>query len=252
MGDLLVARGVTKRFGAFWAVKRVDLTLPAGRLTSVIGPNGAGKTTLINLLSGLVKADEGSVEFRGRDITTLPIHERVRRGISRSFQITSVFPRLSVHDNVLMPVLARLGESTHPVRRVRADAPAALEATGLLERVGLRPQARQVAGALSHGDRRLLEIAMALAPQPALCFLDEPCTGMNPSERQQILALIKRLAEGGATTFVVVEHDMDVVFAISEWIVVMNRGEVLVQGPPEDVRDDPAVREVYLGEEVAE
>ncbi|MPZ89277.1 MAG: ATP-binding cassette domain-containing protein [Nitriliruptorales bacterium] len=248
MVDLLIADGVSKRYGDFWAVQDVDLTLTEGRLTSVIGPNGAGKTTLINLLSGLAETDQGTVRFVGADITCLPIHERVRRGISRSFQITSVFPQLSVTHNVLIPVLARRSEAASPLRGISPDADAWREAVGLLGEVGLGDVADQPAGALSHGNQRLLEIAMALAPRPRLCFLDEPCTGMNPSERQQILALVARLAEERRTTFVVIEHDMDVVFAISEWIVVMNRGEKLVEGPPEQIRGDQAVREVYLGE----
>ncbi|MPZ62075.1 MAG: ATP-binding cassette domain-containing protein [Propionibacteriales bacterium] len=252
MGEFLTARGIGKRYGDFWAVRGVDLELPEGRLTSVIGPNGAGKTTLINLLSGLVRADEGRITFRGEDITRLPIHKRVRRGISRSFQITSVFPQLTVRDNILLPVLARRGETAAPFRRIGAGLDGVREAQTVLERVGLSEQQDLLAGVLPHGDQRLLEIAMALAPEPSLCFLDEPCTGMTPGESQQILRLVRRLGAGQQTTFVVVEHDMDVVFSISDWIIVMNRGEVLVAGPPDEIRNDAAVREVYLGEEVQE
>jgi branched-chain amino acid transport system ATP-binding protein len=246
--DLLVLEGLTKRYGRFVAVDGVDLTLPEGRLSSIIGPNGAGKTTLINAVTGLVRADGGRVVLAGEDITRLPTHTRVRRGISRSFQITSVFRQLTVLENVLVPVLARGGRSARPLRALDADADARAEAEELLDAVGLRDAAGRVAGELSHGDQRLVEVAMALAPRPRLCLLDEPAAGANPAERQQIIGLVRRLADEWSTTFVVVEHDMDVVFSISQWIVVLARGTVLAEGPPEAIRADRDVQEVYLGE----
>lgn len=250
MAELLRVRNLRKTYNRFVALNGVDMTLPGGRLTSIIGPNGAGKTTLINVITGYVLADRGEVFLDGQNITRLPVHERVRRGISRSFQITSIFSQLTVLHNVLLPVLARQGRAGRALVRLEEEVAALAEAEHLLEAVGLLSERDQPAGALSYGNQRLLEIAMALAPRPRLCFLDEPCAGMNPVERQQILDLIQRLAREESTTFVVVEHDMDVVFSISEWIVVMNRGEILTEGTPEMIRNHEAVREIYLGEEV--
>ena len=250
MPDLLVAESIGKAYGDFWAVQDVAASFAGGRLTSIIGPNGAGKTTLVNVLTGMIRPERGRVVLDGEDITGLAIHERVRRGISRSFQITSVFADLTVLDNVLVPVFARRGQARRLFRRRQTDLDSRAEAFDLLEEVGLAHAAHQRVGVLPHGDKRMLEIAMAIAPRPRLCFLDEPTTGMNPSERAQVLGLINRLQHSERTTFVVIEHDMDVVFSVSEWILVMHRGEVLCEGPPQSVRADERVREVYLGEEV--
>ncbi len=251
MDELLHADGVSKSYGDLWAVRDVTTSFPAGRLTSIIGPNGAGKTTFVNVLTGMAPADGGRVILDGDDITRLPVHRRVELGVSRSFQITSIFPGLTVVENVLVPVLARRREAIQLFRMAPRAGAAWDEATQLLDEVGLGEVAHLRAAVLAHGDRRLLEIAMALAPHPRLCFLDEPTTGMNPAERAQILDLIRELHDAGRTTFVVIEHDMDVVFALSEWIMVMHRGEKLAEGAPEDVRDDDRVREVYLGEGVS-
>lgn len=250
MAELLEVRGLRKTFGDFVAVDGVDLTVPARRLTSVIGPNGAGKTTVINVVTGLLPADGGQVLLDGEDITGLPVHERVRRGLGRSFQIMTIFPRLSVGKNVLIPVLARRGEASRLLARADGDAPAWGEVDEVLGAVGLAHLRGVPASTVAHGDQRLLEVAMALANRPRLCLLDEPCAGLNPPERRQVLDLVGRLGRETETTFVVVEHDMDVVFAVSEWIVVLNRGTVLAEGPPEAIREDPAVRDVYLGEGV--
>lgn len=250
MADLLLADDVSKAYGDLWAVRDLTAGFPEGRLTSIIGPNGAGKTTFVNVLTGVTRVNGGRVVLDGEDITRLPVHRRVERGVSRSFQLTSIFPELTVIENVLVPVLARRGEAGHLFRRSPRSGETWAEATQLLAEVGLGDVGDTPAEALAHGDRRLLEIAMALAPRPRLCFLDEPTTGMNPGERGQILELIRELHDAGRTTFVVIEHDMDVVFALSEWILVMHRGEKLAEGAPEEVRDDERVREVYLGEEV--
>jgi branched-chain amino acid transport system ATP-binding protein len=250
MPDLLVAESIGKAYGDFWAVRHFAASFAQGRLTSIIGPNGAGKTTLVNMLTGMARPDHGRVVLDGQDVTGLAIHERVRRGISRSFQITSVFADLTVLDNVLVPVFARRNQAHRLFRRRETDTDSRAEAFDLLEQVGLAHAARQRVRVLPHGDKRMLEIAMAIAPRPRLCFLDEPTTGMNPSERAQVLGLIGRLHESGRTTFVVIEHDMDVVFSVSEWILVMHRGGLLSEGPPASVREDERVREVYLGEEV--
>jgi branched-chain amino acid transport system ATP-binding protein len=250
MSALLRAEGVSKHFGQFVAVNQVSLELEAGVLTSIIGPNGAGKTTLINVLTGSLLADGGRVFLNGEDITRLPTDQRVRKGISRSFQITNIFPQMTVAQNILLPVLARQGRTGQPFARYDSYADTQAEAETLLRRLGLWEMRNSPAGELAHGDQRRLEIGMAIAPNPRLCFLDEPTSGMNPLERSEVLEVIKRLAAERDLTFVVVEHDMDVVFSISDWIVVMHYGEILTEGTPAAIRDNAEVRKVYLGEEV--
>lgn len=250
MNTLLATEGLTKHFGKVSAVDRVTLTFQAGVLTSVIGPNGAGKTTLINLLTGNVRADGGAVYFRGEAITHLPIHARVRRGICRSFQLMNIFPGLTVFQNLQIPVLARLNQGLRLFTRLREQRQSRDEVLQLLAEIGLREKRAVPAGSLSHGDQRLLEIGLALAVEPELLFLDEPTAGMNPVERRTLLENIRRLAGDKRTTFIVVEHDMDVVFALSDRIIVMHRGQVIADGKPQIIRDDAQVREIYLGEEL--
>jgi branched-chain amino acid transport system ATP-binding protein len=248
---VLEVRALAKAFGDFVAVDGVDLTLPGGGITAVIGPNGAGKTTLINLLTGRLAADRGRVLFEGRDVTGRPASARVRAGMGRAFQVTNVFPRLTALENVSIPVLATAGLALHPFARVEARADVRAEARRLLAEVGLADRAGATAGELSHGDQRLLEIALALATGPRLLFLDEPTAGMAPGERERVLARIRRLAEQGGLTLLLVEHDMDVVFGMASRIVVMHQGKVLADGEPEAIRADRRVQEVYLGETAA-
>lgn len=249
MTALLQAEGLRKAFGALAAVDGVDLTLEPGTLTAIIGPNGAGKTTLVNLLSGALVPDAGRILFAGREITRWPAHARVRLGLARSFQVMNIFPRLSVRENVLLPVLARRRATLRPLTRLADIRPAVEEADALLAEVGLLPAADQEAGTLAHGDQRRLELAIAVASRPTLCFLDEPSSGMLPAERATVLDLVRRLAAERQTTFVIVEHDMDVVFALAARVVVMHRGRILADGPPAAIRASAQVREVYLGEE---
>ena len=251
MSALLETADLRKSFGRLMAVDGVDLHLAAGVVTAVIGPNGAGKTTLINLLSGALRADAGRVRFRGEDITALPVHQRVRRGLTRSFQVMNIFPRLTVRQNILLPVLARLGKTVQPFSTVAAHADALEEAERLLRDVDLWEERDRQAGTLAHGDQRRLELGLAVATAPALCLLDEPSSGMNPVERTVVLELIRKLSAQRRTTFVIVEHDMDVVFSLAERIVVMNRGRILADGPPAAIRENREVRETYLGEEGA-
>lgn len=246
---LLRVEGLRKRFGELAAVDGVELTLAPARLTAIIGPNGAGKTTLINLVTGALRPDSGRVYFKGEEVTRLATHHRVRKGLSRSFQLMNIFGRLSVLENVLVPVLSRLGRTVDPFSRLERHAEALAEAEQILEEIGLWHARAQPAGAISHGDQRLLELGIAIAPAPALCFLDEPSAGLTPVERTTVLELIRRLSVERRTTFAIVEHDMDVVFSLSDWIVVMNRGRVLAEGPPTEIRENREVREVYLGEE---
>jgi branched-chain amino acid transport system ATP-binding protein len=247
--DLLAISNVTKRFGDFTAIDGLTVTVPGGRLTAVIGPNGAGKTTLINLVTGAVLPDSGEIRFKGEPITRLAIHDRVRRGLSRSFQIMNVFARLSVLENILVPVLTRHGRIGRALRHLTREDEAIAEARALIEEIGLSREQDLPAGMLSHGDQRLLELGIAVATRPELCFLDEPSSGLTPVERGAVLALVRKLSAEQRTTFVIVEHDMDAVFALADWIVVLNRGQLLAQGTPAEIRESREVREIYLGEE---
>jgi branched-chain amino acid transport system ATP-binding protein len=248
MTALLEVRGLKKSFDDFTAVAGVDLTLPEGGITAVIGPNGAGKTTFINLLTGKLVADEGRISFAGKDVTRLPTHARVRAGMARTFQVTNVFPLLTVDQNVAVPVLARQGRSLDPWRRLDALDGAHGAVRALLEMVGLAGRAADAASVLSHGDRRLLEIALALACEPRLLLLDEPTAGMGAGERDRVLGQIRALAARQSLTIVLVEHDMEVVFGLAGRIVVLHQGRVLADGPPQQIRQDPRVREIYLGD----
>jgi len=246
---LIETARLRKSFGRLAAVDGVSLGLTKGTLTAIIGPNGAGKTTFINLLTGMFPPDVGTIRFKGEDITRLPSHERVRRGLTRSFQIMNIFPTLTVRQNLLLPVLSRHGRTHRAMTRVEGEVEAIQEAEEVLREIGLWEQRDARASALSHGDQRLLEMGIAVGAQPQLCFLDEPCAGMNPVERQGILEFLRRLSSHGGTTFVIVEHDMDVVFALAQRIIVMNQGQVLADGGPAEIRENREVREVYLGSE---
>ncbi|HEX7128209.1 MAG TPA: ATP-binding cassette domain-containing protein [Thermodesulfobacteriota bacterium] len=248
MTALLEVEGLAKSFGDFTAVAGVDLVLPGGGITAVIGPNGAGKTTLINLLTGRLEVDRGEIRFGGADVTRWPASARIRAGMGRAFQVTSVFPRLPVEANVAIPVVSAAGLAFRPWRRLDRLPDVRREVARLLDEVGLGDRAGAPAGELSHGDQRLLELALALATGPRLIFLDEPTAGMAPGERERVLARIRHLADAGGLTFLLVEHDMDVVFGMASRIVVMHQGRVIADGSPEAIRADARVREVYLGE----
>lgn len=248
---LLETRGLSNHFGKICTADNLGLTIEEGVLTSIIGPNGAGKSTLINLLTGYLPVQSGTVFFQGREITRLPVYKRVRRGICRSFQIVNVFTGLTVAQNVMIPVLSLAGRSWQPFAKASSERDAHREVEGILARVGLSAERDTPASALSHGDQRLLEVGVALAARPTLLFLDEPTAGMNPVERSRLLEDIRRLSREGQTTFVVVEHDMDVVFALSERIIVLHRGVVIGDGLPEEIKNDKTVKEVYLGDEVS-
>ena len=248
MSALLDVRGVKKSFDDFTAIAGVDLTLQEGGITAVIGPNGAGKTTFINLLTGKLRPDTGSIVFAGEEVTRLSASAHVRAGMARTFQITNVFPLLSVEQNVSVPVLARAGRALDPRHRVDAISGIQERIRRLLETVGLAARAADPAGMLSHGDRRLLEIALALASEPRLLLLDEPTAGMGAGERERMLAQIRALAALRSLTIVLVEHDMEVVFGLATRIVVLHQGKVLADGSPQQIRGDARVREIYLGE----
>ncbi len=250
MGDVILkTEGLTKSFGKFRAIDTIDLKFESGIITSIIGPNGAGKTTAVNLLTGALKPEKGRVFFKGKDITSLTPDQRVKHGIARSFQIMNIFPMLTVLQNIELPLFPLLGKSLKWFNSVSRYGDVMQEAERMLLELALWDKRDRVAGELSHGDQRALEMGMAIASKPEICFLDEPSSGMNPVERAAILELIKRLAEEGTTTFVIIEHDMDVIFALSEWVIVMNKGEILAEGKPDDIRQNNEVVEIYLGEE---
>jgi branched-chain amino acid transport system ATP-binding protein len=243
---LLQTRELTRHFGGLAALNRVGLSIEPGEVRSIIGPNGAGKTTLFNLITGALTPTAGRIVFKGRDITGLAPPGIFRLGIVRSFQISQVFPKLTVRENVALMAWGRARSSGSPFARARATAEEVnRRVDAVLDQVHLAERTDQLAGTLAHGDRRLLEIAMALAADPELLLLDEPTAGMAPEETQQTARLLRRLAP--ALTLVIVEHDMSVVMAISDRISVLHRGQVLAEGPPAEIRANPEVRAVYLG-----
>ena len=246
---LLQVRGLRKRFGGLVATDGVDLDVAAGETVAVIGPNGAGKTTLIAQLSGDLAPDAGRIRFAGADITALPAPARSRLGLARSFQITSIFREFSALDNVALAVQAHAGHSFRFWRPARAEAALREPARTVLEQVGLGARGDVPAGTLAHGEQRQLEIAMALATRPTLLLLDEPVAGMGLDESARMVQLLRTLR--GRHTIVLVEHDMDVVFALADRISVMVDGRVIATGAPEAIRVNPEVRRAYLGEEVS-
>lgn len=249
---LLEIRKLSNYFGKICTADDLDLSIEPGVLTSIIGPNGAGKSTLINLLTGALPVQSGRILFQGKEITRTPVHGRVRRGICRSFQIVNIFPGLSVAQNVMIPALSLAGCSWKWWAKASSEREVQREVDRILERIGLTEERDTPASALSHGDQRLLEVGLALSAHPTLLFLDEPTAGMNPVERRRLLEDIRRLAGERRTTFVVVEHDMDVVFSLSERIVVLHRGAIIGDGTPEEIRANRTVREVYLGDDLSE
>jgi branched-chain amino acid transport system ATP-binding protein len=246
---LLEVRGLRKRFGGLVATDGVDLDVAAGETVAVIGPNGAGKTTLIAQLSGELAPDAGTIRFAGADVTALPAAGRSHLGLARSFQITSIFREFSALDNVALAVQAHAGHSFRFWRPARAEAALREPARAVLEQVGLGGRGDVAAGTLAHGEQRQLEIAMALATRPKLLLLDEPVAGMGLEESARMVQLLRELR--GRHTMVLVEHDMDVVFALADRISVMVYGRVIATGPPEAIRVNPEVRRAYLGEELS-
>ena len=247
MAVLLQIRGLTKDFGRLRAVDGVDLDVHEGELTAVIGPNGAGKTTLYNLITGRFRPTRGSIRFLGEEIGGLSPPDILRRGIGRSFQITNVFPSLTVLENVRIACIVRMGRQHRWFRRVEADRELHEASMEVLRMVQLEALWDRPVKSLSHGDRRLVEVAIVLATRPKLVLLDEPTAGMNPTETRRMVELIRSLHRQTGTTFLLTEHDMEVVFAICRRIVVMHRGQVLADGTPEAIRANPDVRAAYLG-----
>jgi branched-chain amino acid transport system ATP-binding protein len=233
-------------FGGFRAVDGADLEVARGEIVAVIGPNGAGKTTLFHLVTGHLAPDSGRIRFRGSEISGLPPHAIFRKGISRSFQVVNIFPRLTVFENVQLAVLSRRRETFRLLSRVRGMA--ADEVHAILESVGLYGRRDAESDLLSHGDQKVLEIAVALGGKPELLILDEPTAGMAPEETERCIRLIRKLSGELGLTILFCEHDIGIVFEIANRIMVMVRGRTVMQGSGDEVRRNPEVRSAYLGE----
>jgi branched-chain amino acid transport system ATP-binding protein len=243
---MLEVRGLSKSFGGFMAVNRANLSVNKGEIVAIIGPNGAGKTTLFNLITGILRPDEGQVIFKGEEITGLPTHKTCKKGITRSFQVVNIFSRLTVFENVRISVLSQQGKTYNwftPSRELVNK-----ETREILESVGLIAKKDNVCGALSHGDQKILEIAIALGGKPELLILDEPTAGASPEETSRCIDLIKQLSSQLSLTILFCEHDMELVFAIANRIMVMVRGSTIIQGLPGEVRSHKGVQDAYLGE----
>ena len=242
---MLEVKSLSKSFGGFAAVKGANLEVEKGEIVAVIGPNGAGKTTLFNLITGVLKPENGKVFFKGEDITGLPSYKVCKRGISRSFQVVNVFQRLSIFENIQISILSRERRTWNlftPSAKLAVE-----ETNGVLESVGLMAKKDRTTGLISHGDRKVLEIAMALGGNPELLILDEPTAGMAPEETSRCIELIEDLSRKRGLTILFCEHDMEIVFGIANRIMVMVRGGTVIQGSREEVRSNQAVQEAYLG-----
>jgi branched-chain amino acid transport system ATP-binding protein len=246
---ILRIEGVSKRFGGVVAVDTVTLGVRAGEIHALIGPNGAGKTTLVHLLSGAMAPDVGRVFFASADVTARAFHERVRLGLARSYQVTSLFRRFSALDNVALAVQARSGSSLAFWRPVATERALFDEAWALLGEVGLAGRESVPAGHLAHGEQRSLEVAVALATRPRLLLLDEPMAGMGPDESERMIALID--AVKSQVTVLLIEHDMDAVFRLADRISVLVNGRVIATGQPDEIRANAEVKRAYLGEEAS-
>jgi branched-chain amino acid transport system ATP-binding protein len=246
---LLELRGLSKRFGGLRVTDNVSLTVLPNEIHAIIGPNGAGKTTLMGLISGTIAPDSGAVLIGGQNVTNWTLPRRARLGMARSFQITSIIPGFTALENVALAVQARSGSSFRFVRRAAAEAGLNEQARAVLAQVGLAQRGASIAGTLSHGEKRQLELAIALAMQPRLLLLDEPLAGAGPEEAERLIPLLRALRRNHGV--LLVEHDMPAVFALADRISVLVYGRVIASGPPAAIRDDPEVRAAYLGDEAA-
>ena len=243
--SVLQLNRLNKTYGALQATKDVSLNVMAGEIHAIIGPNGAGKTTLIGQISGAVPSDTGSVVFCGQDVTRLSVAKRAQRGLGRSFQITAIFPEFSILENVALGVQAWAGHSFHFFKPAHKDKQLNETALHILETVGLKERFKERAGQLSHGEKRVLELAIALAGHPKLLLLDEPMAGTGPQDSARLVFVLNELKS--TIPMLLVEHDMNAVFQLADRISVLVYGKIIASGKPDDIRKDPRVREAYLG-----
>jgi branched-chain amino acid transport system ATP-binding protein len=246
--SVLEVTNVTKRFGNLVAVRDVSMRVPKGELRAVIGPNGAGKTTFFNLISGLFPPTAGAIAFDGRDITLLPAHRRVALGMARTFQITEIFPELSVFENVRIGVEVASGYGLRPWISAAEKVDVHRRVEDILKLAGLAANADRLVGELAHGHQRAAEIAMALALRPHLLLLDEPTAGMGDQETYEITQLVRRLHRDENFTIVLIEHDMRVVFHLADRISVLDQGSLLADGTPQEIAANEVVQAAYLGQ----
>ncbi len=245
--NLLTTSQLTKYFGETHAVDHVDFAVTAGEVLALIGSNGAGKTTLINLISGLIPADSGTVTLQGADITGLSIHEKIAAGIARSFQLVNLFDKLSTLDNLALAIFSRDGKTRKLLSLSDTDRAVRDEAMSVLQQFGLETRTGMLAGGLSQGERKLLDVAVAYALRPKLLFLDEPTSGVSTREKAPIMDIITSVVRAGGITAVIVEHDMDVVFKYCPRIVAMHQGTILADGTPDEIRNNEQVTANLLG-----
>ncbi|HWC03959.1 MAG TPA: ABC transporter ATP-binding protein [Methylomirabilota bacterium] len=248
--SLLEIRNISKSFGSNRAVDDVSLTVQKGEFLGLIGSNGAGKTTLVNLISGFFPADRGALVFDGRDITRQSVNERIRVGIARSFQLVNLFDHLTVLDNVALTIFSRQGKTRWLWTLADRDGAVRDEAVTVLGQFGMGPKAGMLAGAISQGERKLLDVAVAYALRPKLLFLDEPTSGVSTREKAPIMDTITAVVRAEGITAVVIEHDMDIVFRYSDRIVAMHQGAILASGTPEEIRRNEQVAMTLLGTHV--
>jgi branched-chain amino acid transport system ATP-binding protein len=244
-GTILETKDLCKHFGTLTAVNGINLSVDKGKRHAIIGPNGAGKTTLFNLLSGRFKPSQGQILFRGQDITGMPPYRISRLGIARSFQIINVFPQLSVFENIHAVLMSKHHVRYQFLRNLKKWKNVTEETFPLLEQIGLLDKKDVLAGFLSYGEQRALEVGLTIASDPELILLDEPTAGMSMDETRQAIKLIDRVTRG--KTLVIIEHDMEVIFSLADLITVMQYGEVVTTGAPEEIRKDQRVKEAYLG-----
>jgi ABC-type branched-subunit amino acid transport system ATPase component len=245
--SLLATRALCKSFGENRAVNNVDFIVKQGEVLALIGSNGAGKTSLVNLVSGLLRADSGTILFEDKDVTRQTSYERIKAGIARSFQIVNLFDHLSCVDNVALSVFSRKGKTGDLATLATKDQEVWAEAQEILRQFGLERHQALLANSISHGERKLLDVAVAYALRPKLLFLDEPTSGVSTREKAPIMDIVSAIVRSGGITVVIIEHDMDIVFRYSERIVVMHQGTVLADGTPDEIRRNDAVTTTLIG-----
>ena len=245
--SLLATTHLTKCFGDMRAVDGVNFSVEAGELLALVGSNGAGKTTLVNLISGLLRPDSGTIAFRGNDVTSQKVYDRIRAGIARSFQLVNLFDQLTTLDNVALAIFSREGKTRNFAYLADHDLRVRQEAGDILEQFGLTDKAGVPAGGLAQGERKLLDVAVAVALRPTLLFLDEPTSGVSTREKAPIMDIITAIVRSENITAVIIEHDMDVVFKYSDRIVMMHEGKILAEGTPEAIRANERVTTTLIG-----